>query len=308
MLKEKISFIDQLVSVNDTLLSSKTWSSQSSYKIYVAEDENWIVQQHPFRHDDEHVVFYDGKTDIYRKNPDGPNELFYEPFLNRLSYTLGANVTPTFIIKFKENFGIGSVGTLSTLLSPNLWNSFKSWSGSSFLAEHFVFNIWFCHNDWKKDVKFENYAITLSNSNTIKNAYEFDRSHVLFDFPKTFQRDESLLNGGFREKEIEYLINTNFTGQCFFGYEIFFNNPERIIKAIRKVEAMKDNFIYRTSMSVARLLGKIEPQLKDYYNKLAAASSKVLVARKKKIRKILRELFILNPQFITPSLRVELAI
>jgi len=267
---------------------NQSWSAHSSYKVYFSKNEDWIETAHPDpnRAQKGHVILNNGETDVHFKRPDGLNELFFEPFLNRLSYSVGANVTPTFLVVHDNRFGVGSVSA-GTSLSSRSYTDFLKWEGSSFLAEHFVFNVWFAHRDWAPD-KYSNIAYKVDKNGTFSSACEIDRSHTLFK-----------PDGKFGEDEIGELSRTFTltTTDIFFGKEVFFRYPNRALEGVRKVEALKDSEIYREAMSVARLVTRILPSRRNYFRDLAMACSRVLIARKRRLREWIEELFILNPQF-----------
>lgn len=294
MKEANVGVIQNLFRVETSVSGGNSWSSCSSYRIYTAEEEGWIEEVHPTRPVEEHSVLIDVQgISIHWKCPDGINEPFFEILANRLSYSLGANVTPTFIVIFKKRVGIGSVGYYSTLLDTSSYGNFLSWSANTFLAEHFVFNVWWVNHDWGID-KFENYAINTSANGTFLGAYEFDKSHILFG-----------PSGRFEPEQIHLLSENPWLGKCFFGYQIFFQNPEKAFEAVKKIESLSDSTIYKIAMSVSRLLGRAIPELKSHYRELSLASCKVLIARKRKIRKWVEDLFSLNPQFAVSSLIPE---
>lgn len=264
-----------------------SWSKASSYSIYSAEEEYWEAEQHPDPNRTElgHVVYHDcDGVIIHCKPADGLNEPFFEVLANRLSYSLGANVTPTFTVVFNERLGTGSAGSYTNLLTQDSYESFLSWEGNTFVARHFVINVWFAHDDWSTE-KYDNIAVSFSADGTLSGAYEFDKSHILFG-----------PNGRFGEAVIHKLSTTLSIRRAFFGYEIFFNNRDEAIETVRKVELINDSEIYKTTMSVARLIGGRIPELFEYYKQLALASSHVLIARKRRLRVWIESIIALNSQ------------
>ncbi len=261
------------------------WNSDASENVFLIEESNWEKKPHPTRSSDNHHIFNDGKVDIFWKPEDGLNEPFLELLANRLAYSIdGLHVAPTFLAIYNNIVGIGSVSTSTTTLDSTSYEEFIEWEGNSFVARHFVFNLWLANSDWGRKRYDNSYIVEKNFSGDFIYAYAIDFGNTLF-----------CPQGDFKESTIHKLCNNltfgNDQNNNFFGVEIFMKHIQKAFEAISEIEAKKDSQLYKEALSVARLLGRYIPNRQTYYNQLAIASTKVLIERKRKLRKWIIDLY-----------------